>query len=100
MVSEDLINKVADKAIADGISKQELEWLFKPLTLGELMCRLLGVEQFHWIIGKAATIDTPTAMPHRFRGPYIKYAFNCMDHEMLYQAIKQKLEASNNNGQE
>ena len=95
MVSQDLINKVADKTIVEGISKQELEWLFQPLTCGELMCRLFGVEQFRKIIGEAAALDTPTAMPHRFRGPFIKYAFSIMDREMLYQTIKQRLEISN-----
>ena len=52
-------------------------------------------EQFRKIIGEAAALDTPTAMPHRFRGPFIKYAFSIMDREMLYQTIKQRLEISN-----
>lgn len=72
------------------ITDDTLEWLFKPRNYGELLCRLLGIEQFQRIIGEAANYDGPDGIPHRFRDGPLLHAEIILMHERVYLEEKRR----------
>ena len=84
--------RVDPKAIADGITSEELEADFRPHSMGDLMARLFGPEEFLAILMEANADESPGGMPHRFRGPYVSYGLDVLRREHLYRTIKHELE--------
>ena len=79
------IEAVADKVIAEGHSPEAIEWLFKPVTVGELMVRLFGLGDFGNVLDQAFM---STWHDRRVR----RYAYNIIDREKIYRAIKRRMD--------
>ena len=73
MTRDELMNMAAEKAVNE-LSWENIEWLFRPSNMLELLLRIdfKGMRQkiFDW-----ATDESPDAMPHRFRRPYLAKCF-------------------------
>ncbi len=92
METAELMQLSAIKAL-DEVSWESIEYLFKPTTFGELLCRLCleDVKQkaHEWI-----HTTHPSAMPHRFRGPYIRELNLVIQREEFYRAMKELHDAN------
>lgn len=86
MKINELMEMAAEKTIAE-VSWDTIEFLFKPTTGMELLARLdlEGTQiKFHewW------SDDSPDAMPHRFRSPYINAFSRVIEVEKFYRKLK------------
>lgn len=86
----DLMQMSAEKAVGE-LSWESIEFLFAPRTAFELLLRY----DFHGMIDKVAewaADNSPEAMPHRHRGPYLKTMNDCIKVEEFYRAMKAERE--------
>lgn len=97
MTSEELMQLSAEKALRE-VSWASIEYLFRPVTVLELLLRLdfEGMQQkiFDWCAD-----DSPRAMPYRFRSPYISQLLGAIKREKFWRKIvarraRERLEAS------
>lgn len=77
---------------------KSLEWLFQPRNYGELLCRLIGPDEFEAKLAEAAGYDGPDGMPHRFRSGPLLHAQIILMHERVYLEEKQRRESVATNG--
>ena len=85
-----LMEKVADKALKEH-SWKEIEEMFKPSTMAELLLRL-DFEGAKNVLTDWTTDDAPDAMPFRFRPPYSAKIWRIIEMEELYRIIKDRYE--------
>lgn len=82
----ELMQMAADKALQE-MSWDSIEFLFRPSTYLELLLRIdfEGMKQkcLEWIGD-----NSPDAMPHRFRGPYIEMINRSIEVEEFYRVLK------------
>jgi len=73
------------------ISDDELEFLFRPSTMGELLCRLQGIESFQQLIWRAVRERIQSINPaywHRIEGVAESRRVICR--EKIYQEEKRR----------
>jgi len=68
MDTNELMEMASIKAIKE-LDWESIEFLLKPTNMGELLLRI-DFEGFKGKVYEAFVDDSPTAMPHRFRGQY------------------------------
>ncbi len=76
----------ASKALQE-LSWESIEFLFRPRTMLELLLRIDFdgmVQKIHDWCGD----DSPSAMPHRFRSPYVAEMMHIIEIEKFYQTLK------------
>ena len=88
MLFQEEIKAVVSKAVNENLSMEELEYLFKPTTVGELMARLFGLKYYRNFIDEA--IDK-CRLPYGTAGTLIGYAYTVAEREELYLALKEAL---------
>lgn len=85
MTSEELMRLSAEKALRE-LSWDSIEFLFRPSNGVELLLRLdfEGMKQkiFDW-----CGDDSPSAMPYRFRGPYVSELLGAIKREEFYREM-------------
>jgi len=88
MNRDELMKLSADKALKE-LDWDSIEYLFKPRNMGALLLRL-DFEGFKNKVYEAFVDDSPTAMPHRFRGQYWPAWHSAIEVEEFYRVIKAK----------
>ena len=86
MTTEELMQLSAEKAVQE-MSWESIEYLFRPTTMLELLLRI----DFDGMKGKIyawMSDDSPRAMPHRFRDPYVAPLLTAIKVEEFYHAMK------------
>jgi len=85
MTREELMRLCAEKALRE-MSWDSIEFLFRPASGIELLLRLdfEGAKQkiYDWIAD-----DSPGAMPHRFRPPYVSRLLGTIKREEFYREM-------------
>lgn len=86
MDRDELMQLAAEKAVHE-MSWESIEFLFRPSNMLELLLRLdfKGMEQkiFEW-----AGDNSPTAMPHRFRGEPLSHMLRTIEIEKFYRRLR------------
>jgi len=86
MNTEELMKMSAEKAINE-LTWESIEFLFRPSNQFELLLRhdfeSMQQKAIEWIGD-----NSPSAMPHRFRGPYIQQLTRTIEIEMFYRELK------------
>ena len=88
MSTKELFELSAEKAVRE-LDRKSIESLFKPQTQLELLLRLdldgMRAKIHEWI-----SDNGPTAMPHRFRPPYVAAMLHAIEAEEFYRLIRKK----------
>jgi hypothetical protein len=86
MTRDEIMCQSAEKAIHE-MSWESLEYLFRPSTMLELLLRIdydgMKDKIIDWCVD-----NSPSAMPHRFRGPYISQLDGAIKREEFYRKMK------------
>lgn len=86
MDRNELMQKAANKAVQE-LSWESIEFLFRPITGVDLLLRLNfeGMKQkiYDW-----CSDNSPSAMPHRFRPPYVSELLRAIKREEFYREMK------------
>lgn len=85
MTSDELMQLSAEKAVAE-VSWKSIEFLFAPVTMLELLLRL-DYQGMQDKVLAMCTSNSPDAIPHRFRGPYIAEMLGAVKRERFYRAM-------------
>jgi len=88
VISEARMEAIVEKAVKDGMTTKQLELAFKPVTMGELMCRMFGIKAFSNIIDEAMDVNH---IEWYHDNPYVTEAYTIMDKERIYLALKDRL---------
>lgn len=86
MTRDELIRLSAEKVLREE-SWESIEYLFKPVTAFELLLRL-DFEGMQKKISDWFFDDSPDAMPHRFRSPYLAQMQAAVDVEKFYREMQ------------
>ncbi len=86
-MDQKLIDEVADKAVAEGMTLKTLEWLNQPLCMGDLLCRIQGPVAFEKLINDGCA----AGMADYLHDPRVEHARNIISKERVYLAIREKL---------
>lgn len=85
MTIEELMRMSAEKALRE-LSWESIEYLLRPINQLELLLRIdfdgMRRKIYDWCAD-----DSPDAMPHRFRPPYISQLLGAIRREELYREI-------------
>lgn len=84
MISEEMIRKTVDKVAREKTPLSDIEMMFQPITMGELMIRLFGVNKYESILSDASVGRSSAGL--------IDYAYSVIDRELIYLAIKRRLQ--------
>ena len=85
MEREELMRLAADKAVRE-VSWKSIEFLFQPYNVLELLLRI-DFEGMSKKINDWMWDNSPDAMPHRFRAPYITQLLGAIRREEFYQRM-------------
>ena len=88
MDRERLIELAVDKVIREA-NWEEIEYRFRPITGLDLLLRL-DLEGMKKKISEWVCDDSPSAMPFRFRDPYIREMNLAIARENFYRKLKEK----------
>lgn len=70
------------------VSWESVEFLFRPNNMFELLLRFSDLEGMRKKVGEWHCDNSPSAMPHRFRLPYLAQMNRAIDVEEFYRKIK------------
>ncbi len=91
MTTEELMRLSAEKALRE-LSWKSIEFLLRPANQLELLLRLdfecTRRKIFDWCVD-----DSPSAMPYRFRGPYVSELLNTVKREEFYRELDRQRKA-------
>jgi len=85
MTREEIMRLGAEKAIRE-VTWDSIEFLFRPSNGVEMLLRL-DFEGMKRKIHEWCGDNSPQAMPHRFRGPYIAALHAAIEREEFYRAM-------------
>jgi len=85
MTTDELMRLSAEKAVRE-LSWESIEFLFRPATMLELLLRIdfdgMKEKIIEWCQG-----DSPSAMPRRFRPPYVAEMTAAIKREEFYRKL-------------
>ena len=91
MTTEELMKLSAEKALQE-LSWDSIEYLFRPINGVELLLRI-DFEGMKGKINDWITDNSPGAMPHRFRPPYISQLLGTIKREEFYREMDRQRKA-------
>ena len=72
--------------VAREVSRESIEFLFRPSTMFEMFLRI-DLDKMRAKITEWFWDDSPSAMPHRFRPPYLAQMKRAVEVEEFYRAL-------------
>ena len=88
-MKDEIINKAVDKVLKDKFTMEQIENIFKPSTVGELLIRLIGMGGYQVLI--ADGIRHVGMFSTRY-SKAIEYSFSIVEREKVYLAIKRRMQ--------